>query len=204
MDKMNKKVIKSKIYLSSLIDNILSNKKTLLNIIPDFDFNNIDDIKNNIEIYNFTDINECIQLLEPIATMVITNDKQIELSGYSGDIATLISGNSLEIIKNGTSVYQDNKLNDTEVSNDNNITKQSNDKLLEELNKLEQLCNDINDKLGDDNNDDVKDILNYVDNTLLYIHITESLEYDKIHDIYVDLMDRYNKIIKKYYDCHIR
>ena len=204
MDKMNKKVIKSKIYLSSLIDNILSNKKTLLNIIPDFDFNNIDDIKNNIEIYNFTDINECIQLLEPIATMVITNDKQIELSGYSGDIATLISGNSLEIIKNGTSVYQDNKLNDTEVSNDNNITKQSNDKLLEELNKLEQLCNDINDKLGDDDNDDVKDILNYVDNTLLYIHITESLEYDKIHNIYVDLMDRYNKIIKKYYVCHAR
>jgi len=155
-DKMNKKMKKNYNDLMNILNTIDKNQDKLKELNIDFDINVIKEIKSSINSYTLKDLKECIELLKPIATMIITKDTNLKID-YSDikDNLTSINGNIIEKNK-GSSVYQDDKISgEKEINIDDNIESEDNGELIKNINKLEDYCTSIIEYLDDiiDNNE---------------------------------------------------
>ena len=155
-DKMNKKMKKNYNDLMNILNTIDKNQDKLRELNIDFDINVIEEIKSSINSYTLKDLKECIELLKPIATMIITKDTNLKID-YSDikDNLTSINGNIIEKNK-GSSVYQDDKISgEKEINIDDNIESEDNEELINNINKLEDYCSSIIEYLDDiiDNNE---------------------------------------------------
>lgn len=143
-DKMNKKMKKNYNDLINILNTIEKNQDKLKELNIDFDINVIEGIRCSINSYTLKDLKECIGLLKPIATMIITKDTNLKLD-YSDikDNLTSINGNIIEKGQ-GSSVYQDDKISgEKEINIDDNIENEDNDNLINNINKLEDYCTSI-------------------------------------------------------------
>lgn len=159
-DKMNKKMKKNYNILINMLNTIDKNQDKLKELNIDFDVNVIEDIRSSIDSYTLKDLKECIELLKPIATIIITKDTNLKID-YADikDNLTSINGNIIEKGK-GSSVYQDDKITgEKEINIDSNIIREDNDILIKTINKLEDYCTSIIEFLDNIDNENNKDEL---------------------------------------------
>ncbi len=212
-DKLNKKIKKNYNTLLNLINIIDKNKNKITELHLEFDINIIDVIKKTIDTYTLKELKECIELIKPIATIIITEDTNLKLdfSGNINNTLTSINGNMIEKQNNSTSIYQDDNIScEKEIIDDVNIIKENNEELIDKIHELEDLCSIIieyldnieDDKLENDSEDKLQqslsDLYDYINNILLYIHISTNLTIEYLQKIINDVENKYNDFITLY------
>lgn len=207
MDKMNKKIKKTKNYILSLIKNIEENKSKLSELHIDFNYSVIDIIKKEIDTLTLKDLREFKKLIEPIATIILTDDASLKLDeSGNNNIMTSVNGNIIENDKYGTSVYQDSQLNhEKEINLDENIKKADNTEITQQVEAIETLCTEIMNYIDDMNinkNSELyiksRSLSDYANDVLLYIHVNTDLTKEYLEKINNDLINKYTEIIDEY------